>query len=256
MESSKALGILRVYLSIPFSRRRMRAFKYFAENDCFAVAEQSDTYPILAWSQDGEDICLRSELPESGFYVDVGAHHPDRFSVTRDLYRQGWRGINIDDKAGFWSDFSRERPRDINVKALIGAPAVRQLTRFEESALTTLNEDRASALVAAGWRSTAVETVHVRSLAEVLSQHVEPRPIDFLSVDVEGLDLEVLESHDWERWPVRACLVEVGQPAFAVPEDEISKFLRQHGLLPTRVWARSVLYQTTAFSGAGGSRDA
>ncbi len=62
------------------------------------LAERLDPYVQLSYSQDGEDMVLRRLLggQRSGFYVDVGAHHPFRFSNTCYFHRLGWRGINID----------------------------------------------------------------------------------------------------------------------------------------------------------------
>ncbi|MFM9973057.1 MAG: FkbM family methyltransferase, partial [Beijerinckiaceae bacterium] len=50
-----------------------------------------------------------------GFYVDVGAHHPFRFSNTCALYQSGWRGINIDADPALIAAFRRHRGRDINL---------------------------------------------------------------------------------------------------------------------------------------------
>ena len=59
----------------------------------------------------------------SGFYVDVGAHHPIRFSNTFRLYRKGWRGLNIDANPGSMKRFHHTRPRDINIEAAVSIPA-------------------------------------------------------------------------------------------------------------------------------------
>ena len=56
-----------------------------------------DLYAIKCYSQEGEDMILRRIFEEkNGFYVDVGAHHPRRFSNTYYFYKQGWTGISIE----------------------------------------------------------------------------------------------------------------------------------------------------------------
>ena len=52
----------------------------------------------VSWSQGGEDLALLHMFPNQphGNYLDVGAQHPDRFSVTRHLYERGWSGINVE----------------------------------------------------------------------------------------------------------------------------------------------------------------
>ena len=52
---------------------------------------------------------------QTGFYVDVGAHHPKRFSNTYFFYKKGWYGINIDATPGIMENFKKMRKRDINL---------------------------------------------------------------------------------------------------------------------------------------------
>ena len=78
-----------------------------------------DIYAKRSYSQEGEDMLLDRFLEDRsvGFYVDVGAHHPKRFSNTYRLYCRGWRGLNIDANPGSMTLFQKLRPRDINVEA-------------------------------------------------------------------------------------------------------------------------------------------
>ena len=59
------------------------------------------------------------ERKRNGFYVDVGAHHPKRFSNTYTFYKKGWRGVNIDAMPGSMEKFKKIRPRDINLEFAI-----------------------------------------------------------------------------------------------------------------------------------------
>ena len=83
----------------------------------------SPRYARDSYSQEGEDLIMEHFLfcKPTGFYVDVGAHHPKKYSNTYRLYRRGWRGINIDANPGSMVEFRRVRPRDINVEAGVGA---------------------------------------------------------------------------------------------------------------------------------------
>src|SRR3954447_19241521 len=78
-------------------------------------------YARMAFSQEGEDLLLARmfEHQRRGLYVDVGAHHPRRFSNTHLLPARAWRGINIDATPGSIVAFRRERPRDINLEVAI-----------------------------------------------------------------------------------------------------------------------------------------
>jgi hypothetical protein len=78
----------------------------------------------ISYAQEGEDRILSAllgleECNRQGFYIDVGAHHPERYSNTFLFYIHGWSGINIDATPGSMVAFRHERPRDINLEAAI-----------------------------------------------------------------------------------------------------------------------------------------
>ncbi len=170
-----------------------------------------------SYSQDGEDMVLRSFMESypkdyRGFYVDVGAHHPVRFSNTYHFYRKGWRGINIDATPGSMQLFHWFRRRDINLELGIGAEKS-SLTFycFDEPALNTLSKNVAEERTQGGrYKIKAEVVVPIMPLREVLENHLPPgSKIDFFSVDVEGMDEIVLRSNDWNRF----------RPAFVLAED-------------------------------------
>ena len=79
--------------------------------------------PIIAYSDRLEDVLLHRVLrhvPE-GFYIDVGANHPQVCSVTKLFYDLGWRGINIEPSPTWFAEIVRARPRDINLCLAAGA---------------------------------------------------------------------------------------------------------------------------------------
>jgi FkbM family methyltransferase len=192
--------------------------------------EKLDPYVNLAYSQDGEDMILRRifERQQSGFYVDVGAHHPFRFSNTCYFYRRGWRGINIDPNPDAIAAFRRDRPSDINVCVGI-SDTVGSLSFhfFNEPALNTFDADLAAERARSpGYRLVETRSVPVRRLDDLLAEFLPSgRSIDFLSIDVEGLDLSVLRSNDWSRFRPCILLVEAHERAvLAIESDPINLF--------------------------------
>ncbi|MEI6409726.1 MAG: FkbM family methyltransferase [Bacteroidota bacterium] len=170
-----------------------------------------------SYSQDGEDMVLRAlfENHPKGFkgtYVDVGAHHPVRFSNTYFFYLKGWRGVNIDPTPGSMRPFRWMRRRDTNLEIAIG-PEVGNLMFycFDEPALNTVSEEVALARESGGrYKIIKKVNVPVLPLAQVLAEHLkQDEPIAFLSVDVEGFDEMVLKSNDWQRF----------RPLYVLAED-------------------------------------
>ena len=168
--------------------------------------------PNLCYGQDGEDLILNRLLEGQslGFYVDVGAHHPVRFSNTYLFYRRGWSGINIDAMPGSMRKFNRVRPRDINIECGVAAASGKLMYhRFNESALNTFDAAEAKHKNKPPYQVVDIVEVAVERLDDLLARYLPVgQQIDFLSVDVEGKDDEVLRSNDWNRYRPRYILAE------------------------------------------------
>jgi FkbM family methyltransferase len=192
--------------------------------------EKLDPFVHLAYSQDGEDMILRRlfERQALGFYVDVGAHHPYRFSNTCYFYRRGWRGINIDPNPDAIKAFRRYRPSDINVCVGVSDTAgVFSFHRFNEPALNTFDAALATERARLpDYRLLETKSVPVRRLDDLLTEYLpRDQEIDFLSIDVEGLDLAVLRSGDWNRFRPSILLVEAHERTVsAIESDPINIF--------------------------------
>lgn len=199
-------------------------------------ARLNGKYVIRSYSYSGEDMVLRAILKKRrvtrGFYVDVGAYHPIQLSNTYYFYRNGWRGINIDARPGSMELFRLLRHRDINVEAAIAKePGQMTFSIFESLALNTLDSELAQARVSAGCRMVKQVRMNTRTLAEVLEAH---KPADqrvhFLSVDVEGFDLDVLASNDWSTCRPELVVVECETADMEeVRGSAIHEFMRDRG---------------------------
>jgi FkbM family methyltransferase len=189
-----------------------------------------------SFSQEGEDMILNRvfESRASGFYVDVGAHHPVRFSNTYLFYRRGWRGINIDAMPGSMTEFEKMRPEDKNVEALISSEQKKvELFLFNEPALNTCDSELARKRNGLStFRLLGTTMIESQTLSEVLERYLPPKQsIDFLSIDVEGMDLDVLCSNDWKRFRPTVILAEDAEVSNArrAIESPIGTFLGRYG---------------------------
>jgi FkbM family methyltransferase len=175
-------------------------------------AEMQNLRGNKSWSQEGEDRILWRffQGKRSGFYVDIGAHHPHRFSNTQLFYRAGWQGINVDAAPGAMRRFRHWRKRDINLEVGVSENAgSAEFYIFNEPALNTFDPETAVKHSVPPWRIKTVVRVPLLPLRDILQQNCgDGRVIDFLSVDVEGHDVSVLRSNDWERFRPRIVLAE------------------------------------------------
>jgi len=172
------------------------------------------------------------EFRPSGFYVDVGAHHPMRLSNTYRLYRRGWRGLNIDANPGSMKAFQKVRPRDINVEAAVSSTQ-QELTYyiFNEPALNTFKRDLALQYAVAPYSITKEVKIMTAPLAQLLDQYVPAGTrIDLLTIDVEGLDYDVLRSNDWSRYTPEFILVECLESSALgdANMDPVAQLLSEH----------------------------
>lgn len=166
-----------------------------------------------------------------GFYVDVGAHHPRRFSNTNYFYKRGWNGINVEPNPDAARLFHSLRGRDINLQlGVSNESGVLKYFVFDESALNTFDENIvASRLADTPYRVLEIIEVPVETLDSILSKHLPSgRTIDFLSIDVEGLDFAVLKSNDWQRFRPRVVLVEALNASLQGQQDgEVARYMAE-----------------------------
>lgn len=172
-----------------------------------------DKFAHTSYSQEGEDIILRRlfDGKKNGFYIDVGAHHPRRFSNTYLFYLNGWRGINIEPNSNTKHIFNLERPRDINLQFGVSDNTERlKYYQFDEPALNTFDEKLVkSRLSSTTYQLLRTDEVPVDRLENILEKYLpKNQTIDFLNIDTEGLDLAVLQSNDWSLFRPRFVLAE------------------------------------------------
>lgn len=190
-------------------------------------------YGQLVFSQEGEELIVSRLFgyKNKGYYVDIGCYHPKRFSNTYSFYLNGWRGINIDANIDTINLFKKYRKKDINILCGVGGQSGASLKyyRFNEGAANTFDEEIAKNLIDNSvYKCIDVQEIEIKTLAELLEMHLpKDQQIDFMDIDVEGLDLQVVQSNDWDRFRPRYLLVE-SDPQMSIREIEnleIAKYL-------------------------------
>ena len=232
-----------------------------------AAAWGRDATAKTFYGQYAEDACLFSYFADrqyastqdlsrvgKGFYVDVGAYDPESISNTRVFYQAGWRGINIDPSLVAIEKFRRERPEDVNLHCAISDQEgpITFYSFGQPSVYSTVDREVAADYARRLGLAPQVETVPAFSLATILDRHRAPgTPIDFLSVDAEGHDVQVLRSNDWQRHRPELVVAELHeQDLEAVMASPLTAFMRGVGYA-IRFWSPpSILFIDQQRAGA------
>jgi FkbM family methyltransferase len=173
-------------------------------------------------SHQDEERLLREFFADTreGFFVEVGANHPTEGSQTWHLEQAGWTGVLVEPQPELAALLATARTAKVVAVACTSPrQAGRPLPLHVDGARSTLDPDR----MALGARAVEVILVPTRTLDDVLEEAEAPVPIDLLSVDVEGHEVEVLLGLDFDGW----------HPRLIVVEDHVSS-LRTHRFLTGR----------------------
>ena len=199
----------------------------YLKNKCFLKRK--------SYSMDGEDVEIFGYFKnkKNGFYVDVGAYHPIERNNTMLLYKQGWEGINIDISNFSIKLFNHLRPRDINLNLAISKNEgdVEMYFQKKISQLSTIKKNQAEKSFQGNIK---IKKINSKTLTSVLdNSRFKGRKIDLLDIDVEGADIDVLESLDFGRYSPEIICVEV------IEENNegsrIFNFLREKGY--KKIWS-------------------
>ena len=160
--------------------------------------QRPNSYP----SEFGEDKVLKNLfLYRYGTYLDIGCHHPIRESNTYWLYKKlGWSGINIDLSEASIKLFDHFRPNDINIQAPVSHKS-EEITCYIFADLHCMNTiDEPFAMSVAQKTGLAYKKIKMKTvLVDELIRAHGVQKIDFLNVDIEGMDKHVLESFPFGR---------------------------------------------------------
>ncbi len=196
-----------------------------------------DWFGKRSFAQSGEDIIADVELgkKKDGFYVEVGAYHPKLFSNTYLFYKRGWNGVCIEPRPGAEREFEKIRPKDKFVSLGVGTKKdVLEYYEFDDGAANTFSKIQAQKNVKKAKRKLKRKiNIAVMPLRDILAScEVKENEIDLLSVDVEGMDWEVLASNDWEKYRPRVIVCEDLEFDFRkIGSSKITKYLLDLGYL-------------------------
>lgn len=207
------------------------------------------SYLNLSFSQEGEDLILSRLFgdKQNGFYIDIGAHHPYRFSNTYKFYLKGWTGINIDPLPGSMKLFNIIRPNDINLEFAILDKKDEELLYyvFDEPALNTFDSEAAKQLnTNTKYKIQEAIKVEIHRLDEIIEKYLPiNQQIDFISIDVEGLDFSVIKSNDWQKYRPQYIICEsISKTLEDDLNGELTLFMKSNGYTLHSKTVNSLIY--------------
>src|SRR5437764_3664295 len=189
--------------------------------------------PPLSYAQRFEDFHLWRALGDvsNGFYIDVGAGHPVYDNVSFAFYLAGWRGITVEPNPALAALARAVRPRDHLYEGLCGAAAGEATLYLQREfhGLSTTVAEHAQAAAKEVNRSAEAVTLPMRTLATLCEKHA-PANFEFLKVDVEGAEADVLRGANFSRFRPKIIVVEAIKPLTLAPAwEEWEPLLSRHG---------------------------
>lgn len=174
---------------------------------------------MISYAQNGEDVMLNRIFGgrATGQYIDIGASHPEHLSVTKHFYDLGWTGINIDPLKNSHILFEANRPRDLNLNVAIdlesGYLDFYEVTDYPE--LSTFSSEAASQLSKNGHIVKKYPVARITG-NDLFKKYIDG-PVDFLKIDVEGRESNVIRSIDFTRYRPKVLVIEATIPNSTFP---------------------------------------
>ena len=193
-----------------------------------------------SYSMEKEDLEITKRLNKikNGFYVDVGGYHPVHRNNTFLLYKKNWRGINIDLSKFSIDLFNFARPEDINLNIAVSKTnkKIKYYTQKKISQLTTIHKDIAN-------KRMQGPIIEKEILSNTLTALIDKtkyknKRIDFLNIDAEGADFEILESLNFDVYRPKLICVEIDNKQ--IENSKIFNFLKK--LKYTNQWSATFSY--------------
>jgi FkbM family methyltransferase len=183
---------------------------------------------MKSYAQFGEDVYLRHLLGSGqGRYVDIGSGHPISGSNSYAFYKLGWTGILVDPLASNIQASKSARKKDQVHQACVGeVPAGIHFYEYDVSEYSTTSVERVAELKALGYEPKRQYQSPIIRLSD-LEINADSSESMFLSIDVEGMEMEVLESNDWATFTPAVIVIEEWQ----TPLGRVTKVLEYLGKL-------------------------
>tara|TARA_B100000787_G_scaffold101139_1_gene74704 strand:+ start:719 stop:1420 length:702 start_codon:yes stop_codon:yes gene_type:complete len=173
---------------------------------------------IRSFSQEGEDLIINRIFKSNKikykniFYLDIGAGHPIRYSNTLYFYHKGAKGITVDAHYENIVLHKFLRPKDISFNFLLGnSDEVVEYYKFNQPELNTTSQDRLKKLGEHKIFPSHKEKIMKKNLNDFFDKELKKdlSKINFLNIDIEGGELELIKLIDWNIFMPNIICIEI-----------------------------------------------
>ena len=173
--------------------------------------------PNFHYGEFAEDIFINRVFKnlKSGFYIDIGAYHPFKGSLTFLLFQKGWRGLNIDLSEDSIELFKIARPNDLNVHCAI--------TNFNGETIYYQNSEinQQNSLIKRNNHQKEIK-VNAFTLNDLLKKK-NVTQCDYLNIDTEGNEIDIIQSINFDV--IKPQLISVEDNSFDLHSENKKKII-------------------------------
>src|SRR5690242_5885699 len=179
--------------------------------------------PTVSYAQRFEDLYLMRcfAAGSDGFYIDIGSGHPVYDNTSFAFYLKGWHGITVEPNPWLARLSRAVRPRDFHLEALVGGSAGEAVFYLVDDfhGFSTMVERHAHSAHAEFGKASRPVVMPMTTLEELCDRHA-PASIDFLKIDVEGAEADVVLHGNWRKHRPKIVVIEALAPYSLAPAWE------------------------------------
>jgi FkbM family methyltransferase len=198
------VSLKKIFLKTKFTYKIYLYYNLYIRHKCFLDRKQ--------YSQWGEDLFINSFFKgkNNGIYLDIGCFHPYMYSNTCLLHKKGWSGINIDINQTSIDLFNIVRPKDTNICAAISEKKKDFQVYFDDpfSSANTTDKKFYESLKKSSFKNKKILTVKSKTIQEIVDISKIKSVIDFINIDAEGSDFEILQQINLNKYKVKLLSIE------------------------------------------------
>ncbi len=219
------MSLKKIFLKTKFTYRIYLYYNLYIRHKCFIDRKQ--------YSQWGEDFFIDSffDNKNDGIYLDIGCFHPYMYSNTCLLHQKGWSGINIDINQTSIDLFNIARPNDTNICTTIDKEGKEFQIYFDDpfSPVNTIDKKSYESLKRSFFKDKKIFTIQSKTIQEIIDISKIENEIDFINIDVEGFDFEILKQINLSKYKVKLLSIETHNVDGSKTEhfESIKKYLEK-----------------------------